>query len=344
MRNRDKILLGALAGAGVLWGARAWRRSRRRIDLADRVVIITGASSGHGFLVARQAAERGAHLVLAARNLDALKSAEAELLRIGAASVTAVATDVTDPGQVQVLVGRAIERHGRIDILINNAGIISVGPVETMTLDDFRAAMATNFWGALYATMAVLPHMRARQFGRIANVSSLGGKAAMPHLLPYTASKFALTGLTEGLRPELARDNIYVTGVYPSTMRTGGHTHAWFKGNREGEYTWFALSDTLPVVSASADYVARRLWSAVRDGEAEVVVGWPAHLAVVVQNLFPNETAEMMALVNRLLPRPSDVQDTHAVQGEKLAGTVPDLLSRMVPSSVRPDWGNGRTP
>jgi short-subunit dehydrogenase len=167
----------------------------------------------------------------------------------------------------------------------------------------------------------------------------------MPHLLPYTASKFALTGLTEGLRPELARDHIYVTGVYPSTMRTGGHTHAWFKGDREGEYTWFALSDTLPVLSASADHVARRLWQGVCDGEAEVVVGWPAHLAAVVQNLFPNEMAEMMAVVNRLLPRPSesDIQDAHAVQGEKLAGALPDMLNRFIPSATRPGFGNGRS-
>ena len=188
----------------------------------------------------------------------------------------AVPTDVTDQAQVNALVDRTVERHGRVDILVNNAGIIGVGPIETMTLDDFRAMMATHFWGPLYATMAVLPHMRARQFGRIANVVSVGGKAAVPHLLPYTASKFALTGLTEGLRTELARDNILVTGIYPHTMRTGGHTHAEFKGQREAEYTWFALSDSLPLVSTSAEHVARTLWRAVCDGDAEVVVGWPA--------------------------------------------------------------------
>ena len=335
MRDRDKVLVGALAGAGLIWGTRAWLRYRRRIDLADRVVIVTGASSGHGFLVAQHAAGRGAHLVLAARHVDQLEAAEADLRRLGAPSVLIVATDVTDPEQVRRLVDRAIGRHGRVDVLINNAGIISVGPLETMTLDDFRAAMATNFWGAVYATLAVVPHMRARRFGRIANVVSLGGKAAMPHLLPYTASKYALTGFTEGLRPELARDNILVTGVYPSTMRTGGHTHAWFKGRKEAEYTWFALSDTLPVVSASADRVARRLWQGVCDGEAEVVVGWPAHLAVVLQNLFPNETAELMTLVNRLLPPPANL-GAPPTQGQDLAGTMPGLLNRAVPASTRP--------
>src|SRR3954453_5678347 len=104
MRNRDAILLGALAGAGALWGVKAWRRARRRIDLADRVVVITGASSGHGLMVARVAAERGAHLGLAARSADALDAARDELLAHGARSVLAVPTDVRDEGQVRSLI------------------------------------------------------------------------------------------------------------------------------------------------------------------------------------------------------------------------------------------------
>jgi NAD(P)-dependent dehydrogenase (short-subunit alcohol dehydrogenase family) len=332
MRNRDKILVGALAGAGAVIGTRAWLRARRRIDLADRVVIITGASSGHGFVVAQQAAERGAHLVLAARDLDQLEAAGVELIRKGAPSVTIVATDVRDPAQVRAMVDRAIDRYGRIDILVNNAGIISVGPIEAMTVEDFRAAMDTNFWGAFHATMAVLPHMRARRFGRIANVVSVGGKGAVPHMLPYTA---------EGLRTELARENILVTGVYPSTMRTGGHTHAWFKGKREAEYTWFALSDSIPILSTSAAHVARRLWRGVCNGDAEVIVGWPTHLIVVLQALFPNEVAEVMTLADRLLPGPADL-GAPAVQGQDLRGTVADLLNRAIPAGTRPGMGGTR--
>jgi NAD(P)-dependent dehydrogenase (short-subunit alcohol dehydrogenase family) len=244
------------------------------------------------------------------------------------------------PEQVRALVDRAIERHGRIDILVNNAGIISVGPVEAMTLDDFRAAMDTNFWGAYHTTMAVLPQMRAQRFGRIANVVSVGGKGAVPHLLPYTAAKFALTGFTQGLRAELARENILVTGIYPATMRTGGHTHAWLKGNRQAEYTWFALSDSIPILSTSAAHVARRLWKGVCEGEAEVIVGWPTHLMVVMQGLFPNEVAEILALTDRLLPAPTDVA-APAVQGQELRGTVIDLLNRAIPKGTRPEWDGG---
>lgn len=335
MSNRDRILLGALAGAGLVWGTRAWLRYQRRIDLADRVVIVTGASSGHGFLVAQHAARRGAHLVLAARDGERLHDAEVELRRLGAASVLAVPTDVTDPVQVTRLVQQAIAAYRRIDILINNAGIISVGPVEAMTLDDFRSLMETNFWGAFHTTMAVLPYMKAQGFGRIGNVVSVGGLRAVPHMLPYTASKFALTGFTEGLRSELARDNILVTGIYPSTMRTGGHRHAWFKGQQEAEFTWFALGDSLPLISTSADRVARTLWQAVCDGEPSVIVGWPAKLIVALQALLPNEVAEVMALIDRALP-PSTNLDAPAVQGETLEGTIPDVLNRAVPAAADP--------
>jgi NAD(P)-dependent dehydrogenase (short-subunit alcohol dehydrogenase family) len=232
-------------------------------------------------------------------------------------------------------VARALDRFGRVDILVNNAGIITVGPMETMTLDDYRDVIATNFWGELYPTLAVLPHMRAREFGRIANVVSLGGKFAMPHLLPYTISKYALTGLTEGLRTELVRDNIFVTGIYPSTIRTGGHTHAWFKGDHQAEYTWFALGDTVPLLSTSADYAARRLWDAVCHGDPQVIVGWQARVAIALHNTFPDLTAEMMAVVNRLQPTPVSL-DAPAVRGEQLQGTMPGLLNRLVPPAARP--------
>ena len=334
MKLRHQLMIGLAGGAALSWGARAWLRSRRRIELAGRVVLVTGGSTGLGLMVARQAAEQGAKLVIAARGEDDLRLAEAEIRKLGA-EILAVPTDVSDEGQVRTLVARAIERFGKIDVLVNNAGTIQVGPAEAMTVDDFQRAMATNFWGELLPILAVLPHMRGQGGGRIANVVSVGGKVAVPHLLPYTTSKFALTGLTEGLRSELAQDNILVTGIYPGTIRTGGHTHALFKGDHQAEYTWFALSDTIPGVAASAESAARSLWKAVLDGDPEVVVGWNARLAVLAHNLFPEWTVEALSLVNRALPA---AKNTHgpAIRGEELTGKIPETLSRMIPPGARP--------
>ncbi len=334
MKLRDQLLIGLAGMAGLALAGRALLRNRRRIDLAGRVVIVTGGSTGLGLLVARQAVAKGAKVVLAARGEDDLRAAEAELRGLGG-DVLAVPTDVSDEGQVRNLVARTIERHGRVDVLVNNAGTIQVGPAETMAVDDFKTAMATNFWGELLPTLAVLPHMRARGFGRIANVVSVGGKVAMPHLLPYVASKFALTGLTEGLRAELAKDNILVTGIYPGTIRTGGHTHAQFKGDRDAEYTWFSLSDVIPGVSASADHAARVLWKAVEHGDPEAVVGWNARVAIIFHNLFPEWTVEALALINQTLPAATTLHGG-PVRGEELTGKIPETLNRALPPGTRP--------
>jgi NAD(P)-dependent dehydrogenase (short-subunit alcohol dehydrogenase family) len=334
MRTRNKIALGLLAGAGLAWGTRAWLRNRRRIDLDGRVVIVTGGSTGHGLLVAKIAARRGARVAIAARDPGELNAAEDELHRLGARDVLAIPTDVRDRDQAERLIATVLERWGKVDVLINNAGIISVGPIEAMTVEDFQEAVATNFWGAVYTSLAVLPHMRERRSGRIANVGSVGSIVAVPHMAPYTASKFALAGFTGSLRAELAKDNIFVTGVYPITMRTGGHAHAWFKGDPEAEYTWFGLSDTIPGLSVSAEGVAHRLWDGVLHGDAEVMA-WPTRLAAVSHALFPNAMDEFLAALNLALPSPGEGRPG-PVQGEDLRGTVPDYLNRAIPEGTRP--------
>ena len=334
MKLRHQLLVGLAGGAALSWGARAWLRSRRRIELAGRVVVVTGGSTGLGLMIARQAAVLKARIVIAARGEEDLRAAEAELSNLGA-EVLAIPTDVSDEGQVRTLIARTIERFGKVDVLVNNAGTIQVGPAEAMTVDDFRKAMATNFWGELLPILAVLPQMRAQGGGRIANVVSVGGKVSVPHLLPYSASKFALTGLTEGLRAELAGENILVTGIYPGTIRTGGHTHAEFKGDHQAEYTWFALSDTIPGVSTSAESAAKALWKAVLDGDPEVVIGWNARLAVLAHNLFPEWTVEALGLVNQALPS-GGPSSGPSIRGEDLTGKIPDTLNRMIPPGTRP--------
>lgn len=336
MKTTDKLLIGLLAGAGASYGLKSWLRSKRRIDLAGRVVVITGGTTGLGLLLAKQAAERGASLVLAARDSHDLEAAEVVVRSHGARDVLTVPTDVADADQAQALIAVTIERLGRIDVLLNNAGVMMVGPVAAMTLDDYRNLLGTNFWGAVHTTLAALPHMRAARSGRIANIISIGGKFAAPHMAPYIASKFALTGFTKALRAELTRDDILVTGIYPQTIRTGGHAHAWFKGDRQAEYTWFALGDTVPGLAISADATARNAWTAICDGDPELLVGLPTRIAVVFDNLFPEWSAELTALIERSMPGPVNL-DGPAVQGKDLGGAIPGLLSRLIPAATRPN-------
>jgi NAD(P)-dependent dehydrogenase (short-subunit alcohol dehydrogenase family) len=292
--------LGALLAAG---GLGAWwlLRRRTRFEYRDRTVLITGGSRGLGLVMAREAAKLGARVAICARDEDELRRAVDDLARYGG-EVAAYACDVTDAGQVQHLVHMVEERFGQIDVLINNAGIISVGPMSTMTRADYEEAMAVNFWGAFNTVEAVLPAMRRRADGRIVNISSIGGKVSVPHLLPYCASKFALTGFSEGLRAELSDDGIVVTTVCPWLMRTGSPRNAEFKGHHRIEYAWFSIGDSLPLLTLSAESAARKILAACRKGSAEVVLDWPAWLAVRAQAFCPETFAGLLALMNRIMP------------------------------------------
>jgi short-subunit dehydrogenase len=207
---------------------------------------------------------------------------------------------------------------------MNNAGVIQAGPAEEMTLADFEDAMATHFWGALYAIMAVVPAMKQRGLGRIVNISSIGGKVSVPHLLPYGASKFALVGHSEGLRAELAKDRIAVTTVIPGLMRTGSPPNAFFKGQYRKEYTWFVVSDSIPGISMSAARAARRIVSACRYVEAEIVLSVPAKSAVGFHALFPGLTSDILGLVNRALPAPGGIGTARAL-GRESTSAVTEL-------------------
>ena len=207
-----RLTLTAL-GAGAYFTARALR-NRRALDLQGSVVLITGGSRGLGLVLARHYADAGAKLALAARTAADLESAATELRGRGA-DVQTIVCDVRDADQAAQAVATTVERYGRIDVLVNNAGIIQVGPAEHMQRADYEDALATHFWGP-YATMqAAIPHFKAQGGGRIVNIASIGGKIAVPHLGPYSASKHALVGLSDGLRAEYAKDNIRIRDAGP---------------------------------------------------------------------------------------------------------------------------------
>jgi NAD(P)-dependent dehydrogenase (short-subunit alcohol dehydrogenase family) len=248
-----------------------------------------------------------------------LARARRDLLREGPA-VLAVQADVTQRADVERLVAEVVARFGRIDVLVNDAGQIEVGPLATNGPEDFARAMDVMFWGVLHPTLAVLPGMRARGQGRIVNVTSIGGKVSLPHLLPYGCAKFAAVGLSEGLRAELASSGVRVTTIVPGLMRTGSYLNAVFKGRQEAEYGWFALGAALPGLSMSAERAARAIVRATARGEAERILTLPAKLATWMHGLFPGTTADVLGVVNRVaLP---GAEDRGRARGEDIEARV----------------------
>jgi NAD(P)-dependent dehydrogenase (short-subunit alcohol dehydrogenase family) len=303
MNNRTKWML---AGAGALGAAAAASilLRGRPYSFRDKAVFITGGSRGLGMRIARILANEGARLTLISRHEDGLRTAEQALEETGA-NILTLRCDVRDRRQVQEAIDTSVKVHGSIDVLMNNAGVIQVGPFEDMTLEDFETAMAIHFWGPLYTTLAALPHMRREGGGRIVNISSIGGKMAVPHLMPYTASKFALAGLSDGLRAELRKYGIYVTSVYPGLIRTGSHVFANTKGKANSEFAWFSFMASTPLFAINADRAASQIVEACRKGAPELVISTQANLAVLTQGIAPGLVARMSAIVNQFLPKPT---------------------------------------
>src|SRR2546423_914523 len=238
MTRTAKVVTAGAFCLGACLAQQAMRRRSRRISFRGRVVAITGGSRGLGLVLGRQFAAERAKLAILARDPDELERATYDLAAHGAETL-ALPCDVTNQLDVNRAIESIIERWGRLDVLVNNAGTIQVGPLDHMKLDDFDAALKVHVWGPLYTMLAALPHMRSRGEGRIVNISSIGGEIAVPHLVPYSTSKFALVGLSEGIRAELQRENIYVTTICPGLMRTGSPGNALFKGQHGREFTWF---------------------------------------------------------------------------------------------------------
>jgi len=332
-KNRNSWWLAA-AGIGAVAAYTALKKTRPNFNFQNRVVLITGGSRGLGLVLARHLADEGARIAICARNAEELLRAKEDLETRGA-EVFQTVCDVRNQSEVNRMVEAVRNHYGQIDVLVNNAGVIQVGPLEVQTQADFETAMAVHFWGPYYTMNAVLPEMKQRGEGRIINISSIGGKMSVPHLAPYSASKFALVGLSGAMRVELAKDNIFVTTVCPGLMRTGSHVNAVFKGQNEKEFAWFSIGNSLPISSISAERAAEQIIEAAERGDAELIISIQAKLAAKAGALFPELTADISGLVNRILPEAGGIGENHALGKDSASYLSPSFLTASIDEESR---------
>lgn len=281
------------------------------------VALVAGASRGLGLLIARELLKRGHRVAICARRADELSAAVGILTAFG--DVRSYVCDVGDRAGVQGLVQHVEADLGPIEVLITVAGVIQVGPVESVQLEHFDEAISTMVWGPVQLAWSVLPGMRERGHGRIGTVASIGGMIAPPHLLPYATAKFAAVGFSEGLATELSGSGVTSTTIVPGLMRTGSHERALFTGDVGREYAWFAPSASLPLISMSADRAAAKIVDGVLAGRPHVALHPITHLGMRVHGLAPSTTVRALGLAKRLLPEPP--------AGDGASVTVPGFLA-----------------
>jgi short-subunit dehydrogenase len=316
LRNEISFLAGLGALALLLSGKRKLAATVGTCALMARVlpalkpysfrhrsVVITGGSRGLGLALAGQFVEAGARVALLARDAVELDRARVYLEKESDAEVCALVCDINIPDQLNSAFEKIEAEFGTIDVLINNAGSVSAGPFEATNEKDFEAQMNLHLFAILSATRLILPRFRKNGGGRIVNISSLGGKMSVPHMAPYCTSKFALAGFSQGISAELRKDKVFVTTVYPGLMRTGSPIQAVFKGDQEKEFAWFAISDSMPGLSISANRAAHQILKGVSEGRSEVIITLPAKVGIFIHDNFPELFIFSMSLINRLLPQ-----------------------------------------
>ncbi len=303
------LAVGALAG---------WR-SRPRARFAGQSAFVRGASRGLGFTLARELVREGANVTIVARDRAELKRAQGLLTEAGCGRVHMIVCDVTDPPALERAIRGAASEHGGLDLLVNNAGSITVGPWETMAPEDFEAQMELHVYAPMNALRFALPFLRDERSGkRVVNICSMGGRVAVPHMLPYDTSKFALAGFSQGVGAELAHEGISVTTIYPALMRTGSPIQAVFKGDHEKEFAWFQAGDVLPGLSLSAESAARKILEAARERRWELMPSWPAKARMAVAASLPELMGETMGLLNRALPKGDSQEHRTGAQSRAL--------------------------
>ncbi len=274
-------------------------------NLSDRVAAITGAGSGIGRALAIRLAAEGCHLSLS--DVDAVGlEATYKLVVDHGVTVTTATVDVADRAAVESWADRTVADHGRVNLVVNNAGVAMAGTVLDTTVEDYEWLMGINFWGVLYGTKAFLPHLVAAGEGHVVNISSIFGLFAQPSQSAYNAAKFGVRGFTESLRQELdvARNGVSATSVHPGGIATNiarnarlGDSTVALLGSQPEE----ARSGFERLLRTSADAAAESIVEGVRRNSRRVLIGPDARLADLLQRTLPSAYQRVLTTGLRLM-------------------------------------------
>ncbi len=266
-------------------------------NLQNKVAVVTGAGSGIGRCLAQQLAKAGAELVLADVAQKNLEATVGELH--GQTKITSHVVDVSKREQVYALADAALKDHGQVDIVINNAGVTVLQPLDEVSYEDFEWVMNVNFWGVVYGTLAFLKHLKTRPEAAVVNISSVNGFVPFPTNGPYNCSKYAVYGFNETLHQELTDTNVIVTSVHPGGIKTNivrnAKVHASPGGNDKAHLT----SRFDAIAQTSAEDAAKAILGAINKKKKKLLIGLDAHAMDLAKRLMPEEFTSLVGFMTR---------------------------------------------
>ncbi len=273
-------------------------------SLADKVAAVTGAASGIGRALAVNLADRGCHLALSDIDRKGLEETAA-LVSDRKVKVTTHVVDVADRKQVYAFADEAVKQHGRVNIIVNNAGVAVSDSIEEVSYEDFEWIVNINFWGVVYGTKAFLPYLKREPEGHVVNISSINGIVPNPYNGPYCATKFAVKGFTETLSQELKGTSVGVTVVHPGGIGTNIVRNARIRRSMNPDRTQEELAAAFDekVVKNTADFAAHAIISGIEKNRQRVLIGGDAKFLDRFTRLFPVGATRLLAYLARKYSR-----------------------------------------
>ncbi|HLT22361.1 MAG TPA: SDR family oxidoreductase [Bacteriovoracaceae bacterium] len=288
--------------AGLIWAGKSlYQEFKAKKHFSKKVAFITGGSKGLGLTLAEELINEGCQVAICARDEEDLAKAQKHLEGLGG-EVRSYVCDVGNRSEVEWVVNEIIKDFGRIDFVFNNAGIISVGSMESFGEEEYKKSLDIMYWGIVNTTLAVIPEMKKRKNGQIINITSIGGEISVPHLLSYSAAKFAAVGFSKGSAAELRKDNIFVTTIVPGLMRTGSYVNAKFPVDEKEEFKMFSFLSSTPGLTLNPRRAAKKILQATKEKKYYQILGNQNKILVKFTHLFPNLTISLFSYATRLLP------------------------------------------
>lgn len=295
MKNRYLIAPFLLGAAYEIY-----QRQKLKTHFQGKTVLISGGSTGLGFALAKRLLSYGANVSVCGRDENKLKDFKNQLV-LYTNSLHTFQCDVASRDKVKSWVSSTLTRFGKMDILINNAGILTVGPFESQGSSLYKESLDIMFWGHFNTTQEVISHL---QGGQIVNIISVGGKISIPHMSSYSVAKAAAGAYSEGLGIELSKHGINVTTVYPWLLRTGSYVNGFYPQGDVNEFRAFSLGSALPGISLNVDAAVTEILIAIRNKKARSYIGSLAPLVVQVNETFPGLSRKFLSMVTKILLGP----------------------------------------